>query len=275
MFHPAYAVYENGAPSRVVLFNYVSDQSGASTYNAVISLTDLVRSGPIVVPGAASAPNMGASPSTPDDTTLEQTDPNAVTDPAAASVPAADPAATAAADPAAAAASDPAVPAASDPATAADPPSAQTPPAKRAPLGVDTVYVRYLLAPTVAEQYNITWAGQTLGYSFASDGRMYGSAETHETACANGECVIPVPAPAIAVVFLSPDALYESTPEPQATQTYATTRAVGTEIIDIAGVQATGNGYFPAGLYSSGSRAEVQLGVGLLALTAAWMLARV
>jgi hypothetical protein len=260
-----------------VLFNYVSDQSGASTYNAVISLTDLVRSGPIVAPGAAEAPNMGASPSTPDDTTLEPTDPNAVPDPAAA-VPVADPAAAAVSDPAAAAASDPAAaaPAASDPAAAAAAdPGAQTPPVKHAPLGVDTVYVRYLLAPTVAEQYNITWAGQTLGYSFASDGRMYGSAETHEFACANGECVIPVPAPAIAVVFLSPDALYESTPEPQATQTYATTRAVGTEIIDIAGVQATGNGYFPAGLYSSGSRAEVQLGVGLLALTAAWMLARV
>jgi len=33
-----YAIFENGAPTKVALFNFVTDQSGASTYNAVISI---------------------------------------------------------------------------------------------------------------------------------------------------------------------------------------------------------------------------------------------
>jgi hypothetical protein len=35
---PMYAIFENGAPTKVALFNFVTDQSGASTYNAVISI---------------------------------------------------------------------------------------------------------------------------------------------------------------------------------------------------------------------------------------------
>jgi hypothetical protein len=43
IYAPSYAIYENGAPVRLALFNYVSDSSGASDYTAVISLagTDL------------------------------------------------------------------------------------------------------------------------------------------------------------------------------------------------------------------------------------------
>ncbi|KAJ7572949.1 hypothetical protein C8J56DRAFT_1133482 [Mycena floridula] len=37
-FTPAYAIYENGAPARVALFNYIDDPSGASTYSATISI---------------------------------------------------------------------------------------------------------------------------------------------------------------------------------------------------------------------------------------------
>jgi hypothetical protein len=38
MFTPAYAIFENGAPVRLVLLNYVSDPSGASDYTATISI---------------------------------------------------------------------------------------------------------------------------------------------------------------------------------------------------------------------------------------------
>ena len=39
-FTPAYAVYEDGTPVRVALFNYVTDPSGASDYTATISTGD-------------------------------------------------------------------------------------------------------------------------------------------------------------------------------------------------------------------------------------------
>lgn len=38
IYAPMYAIYENGAPVRLALFNYVSDESRASDYTAVISL---------------------------------------------------------------------------------------------------------------------------------------------------------------------------------------------------------------------------------------------
>jgi hypothetical protein len=39
-FTPAYAVYEDGTPARVALFNFVTDPSGASDYTATISVGD-------------------------------------------------------------------------------------------------------------------------------------------------------------------------------------------------------------------------------------------
>ncbi|KAK0453921.1 glycoside hydrolase family 79 protein [Armillaria borealis] len=38
IFTPAYAIYENGNPVRIALFNYITDSSGASTYTASISI---------------------------------------------------------------------------------------------------------------------------------------------------------------------------------------------------------------------------------------------
>jgi hypothetical protein len=37
-YTPAYAVYENGVCSRLALFNFVTDPSGASTYTATFSI---------------------------------------------------------------------------------------------------------------------------------------------------------------------------------------------------------------------------------------------
>jgi len=38
IYTPAYAIYENGAPTRVALFNYITDPSGGSTYQATIQV---------------------------------------------------------------------------------------------------------------------------------------------------------------------------------------------------------------------------------------------
>ena len=37
-FTPGYAVYENGNPERVVLMNFLTDNTGASNYTAYISI---------------------------------------------------------------------------------------------------------------------------------------------------------------------------------------------------------------------------------------------
>jgi hypothetical protein len=37
-FTPAYAIYENGTPTRVALFNYVTDSSGNSALTASIAI---------------------------------------------------------------------------------------------------------------------------------------------------------------------------------------------------------------------------------------------
>lgn len=150
IYHPSYAIYENGVPSRAVLFNFISDPSGASTYQASLNLN-----------GSTIA---------------------------------------------------------------------------------NSVQVRYLSAPSVAEQYNITWAGQNMGSSYMSDGRLYGNQETITVQCPNGVCSIPVPAPSIALVFLTPESLTESSVAANATSTYATTvLGSGSATVD-AQVLETSNG---------------------------------
>ncbi|WWC58858.1 uncharacterized protein I303_101403 [Kwoniella dejecticola CBS 10117] len=133
IYHPIYAVYENDAPTRVVLFNYIDDNTGANDLQTTITVGSDVTS----------------------------------------------------------------------------------------------VSVRYLRASSVSEQYAITWANQTLGTSFASDGRLYGSQETVTITCENGNCVIPVPAPSIALVFLTSDALTNSSPSEESKTAYETS-VIGT-----------------------------------------------
>lgn len=151
--HPAYAVYENDTPTRVVLFNYVSDPSGASAYTAQVAL------------GEGS--------------------------------------------------------------------------------NVGQVHVRYFLAPSVSEHDDITWAGQTTGGSYSSDGRLHGNVSTTTIPCNGGVCDIPVPAPAIALVFLSDQALADSSPH-EGLGTAAsgfTTTIIGTGSATVAvGALETSNG---------------------------------
>ncbi|KZT00169.1 glycoside hydrolase family 79 protein [Laetiporus sulphureus 93-53] len=90
------------------------------------------------------------------------------------------------------------------------------------------IRLKYLLAPSVGEKFNITWAGQTFGGQFESDGCLRSAETTQTVDCdtANNTCQVTVPAPGFALVFLSDGTFEESTPT--STHTFATTvTAVG------------------------------------------------
>ncbi|CCM01660.1 uncharacterized protein FIBRA_03722 [Fibroporia radiculosa] len=106
------------------------------------------------------------------------------------------------------------------------------------------VYVKYLVAPSVGEKFNITWANQTFGGQFASDGRLQGVQTVQTVACnqAANTCAITVPAPGFALVFFSSSALKESTPS--STVTFVTTTmSKHTDVSIDASVLATSNGH--------------------------------
>ncbi|TDL24311.1 hypothetical protein BD410DRAFT_745703 [Rickenella mellea] len=109
-----------------------------------------------------------------------------------------------------------------------------------------SVLVKYLLSPSATEKFNITWAGQTFGGAFESDGRLTGTEQTYTYTCdqTNNVCAVPMPAPAVAIVFLSSSAQSES--GPSATQTFSTSglsagHAANTATVAQA-VLATSNG---------------------------------
>jgi hypothetical protein len=106
-----------------------------------------------------------------------------------------------------------------------------------------TVSVKYLLADTIVTKSNITWAGQTLGNQLESDGRFRGTLNVTTINCNAGTCVVPVPAPGFALVFLDNGA--DQIKIGQATQTFSTTartKAHNTATVDQA-VLATSNGH--------------------------------
>ncbi|KIP06544.1 glycoside hydrolase family 79 protein [Phlebiopsis gigantea 11061_1 CR5-6] len=106
------------------------------------------------------------------------------------------------------------------------------------------VMVKYLLAPSVAEKVNITWAGQTLSGVFQSDGRFRGTESISTVQCdqSSGTCTIEVPAPGFALVFLSSAALAET--EPSSTVTFSTSTVTGKHTATVnPTVLATSNGH--------------------------------
>ncbi|KAF7322011.1 Glyco-hydro-79C domain-containing protein [Mycena kentingensis (nom. inval.)] len=107
-----------------------------------------------------------------------------------------------------------------------------------------SVKVKYLLASSVVQKGNYTWAGQTFGGFFESDGRLMGTENVTDVACdtAAKTCTVSVPAPGFALVFLSDDAQTEDKGLPSTTfSTTAKTRHRNTATIDPA-VLATSNG---------------------------------
>ncbi|KAI8996272.1 glycoside hydrolase superfamily [Trametes punicea] len=106
------------------------------------------------------------------------------------------------------------------------------------------VKVKYLLAPSVSEKEQITWANQTFGGRFQADGRLSGTEVIQTISCNQGAntCQIPVPAPGAALVFISNDAQSSTDPPTLTFSTTAVTKAV--ETLQVASsVLATSNGH--------------------------------
>ncbi|KAJ7054643.1 glycoside hydrolase family 79 protein [Mycena amicta] len=108
------------------------------------------------------------------------------------------------------------------------------------------VQVKYLAATSVSQKGSYTWAGQTFGGNFASDGRLTGNEDVQTVACDTTAktCSIKLPAPGFALVFLGgQDSLTEDKGAPS--QTYATTaltKTVNTATINPS-VLAQSNGH--------------------------------
>ncbi|KAF9234870.1 glycoside hydrolase family 79 protein [Melanogaster broomeanus] len=106
------------------------------------------------------------------------------------------------------------------------------------------VKVKYLSAKSVTQKYNFTWAGQTFGDAFSSDGRPVGIVDVQTVDCdqLNNVCNVKVPAPGAALVFLSDEALVESDAGPTMTfPTTANTQLHNTATINPSAL-ATSNG---------------------------------
>ncbi|KAF8699112.1 Glycoside hydrolase family 79 protein, partial [Rhizoctonia solani] len=178
-YTPGYAIYENGSPSKVVLFNYITDPSGASDYVAHIAIGGGQTGQPAAIP--------------------------------------------------------------------------------------NSVKVRRLSAASVNQKYNVTWAGQTMGDQFNSDGRMKGELQTETIQCdtAAGSCAINVKAPSIVLVFLNDQTLADSTPPNEGPQTFATTAATkihNTATVDQAVLSTSngrGGGHYGGGRLGSTSAGSV------------------
>lgn len=94
------------------------------------------------------------------------------------------------------------------------------------------VRTRILHAEKVTSKIpNITWAGQSFGGYFESDGLLRGEHETETVACTNGLCPIHVPGPSIVLVFLT-DSAYEPDDDTKTFASSHTTRMHNTAAVD-------------------------------------------
>jgi hypothetical protein len=115
------------------------------------------------------------------------------------------------------------------------------------PTAPSQVTVKYMLADSVSTKSstgNITWAGQTFGPTFGSDGRPQGTLNTTTVPCDTGTntCNITLPAPSFALVFLTDDALKNAGDDAPAA-TFATTAVTKAKVQTIdPSVLATSNG---------------------------------
>ncbi|CUA78488.1 Beta-glucuronidase [Rhizoctonia solani] len=129
------------------------------------------------------------------------------------------------------------------------------------------VRVKYFEAPSVSFKGNMTWAGQTLGNHFQSDGRLKGEEVIYTVQCdsTTNQCPISLKAPSLALVFLTDDALEKSTPEEGAIASFETsflTRLHHTATVDQE-VLATSNGRGGKGGHLSGSTSLGSTGNGV------------
>ncbi|KAJ7235652.1 glycoside hydrolase family 79 protein [Mycena rebaudengoi] len=108
-----------------------------------------------------------------------------------------------------------------------------------------SVKVKYLKAASVSQKGGYTWAGQTFGGNFDSDGRLMGAEDVQTVPCDTTAltCSVKVPAPGFALVFLSDAAETETLGAPSTTfKTTALTRTQNTATVDPS-ILATSNGH--------------------------------
>ncbi|KAJ7923602.1 glycoside hydrolase family 79 protein [Mycena leptocephala] len=116
-----------------------------------------------------------------------------------------------------------------------------------------SVKVKYLAAESVVQKGGYTWAGQTFGGNFESDGRPTGTLDIKTVQCDTTAqtCTIDVPAPGFALVFLTDDSEIADSGKGGpgdaggATMTFATTERTKTKNTATAdpSLLATSNGY--------------------------------
>ncbi|KAJ7897687.1 hypothetical protein B0H14DRAFT_344531 [Mycena olivaceomarginata] len=108
-----------------------------------------------------------------------------------------------------------------------------------------SVKVKYLAATSVVQKGGFTWAGQTFGGIFESDGRPMGQEDVKTVQCDTTAqtCTVDVPAPGFALVFLTDDAFTENKGAPSMTfPTTAQTKTHNTAKVDPS-ILSTSNGY--------------------------------
>lgn len=106
------------------------------------------------------------------------------------------------------------------------------------------VKVKYFESDSVSQLFNYTWAGQTFGGAYQSDGRLKGELRIDTVQCdtTQGKCPIRIPSPGFALVFLT-DTTSTSGGDPTATfATTAFTRLRNTATVDPK-VLETSNGH--------------------------------
>jgi len=106
------------------------------------------------------------------------------------------------------------------------------------------VTVKYLAASSVSQKGNFTWAGQTFGGNFESDGRPQGTEDIQTVTCNQNAntCQIPVPAPGFALVFLTGQSTETSGAASTTFSTSTYTKTRNTATVDPS-VLATSNGH--------------------------------
>lgn len=106
-----------------------------------------------------------------------------------------------------------------------------------------TVRVKYLLSDSTTSR-NITWANQTFGLYFESDGRLKNNLYIDTVTCNNDNtCTVTVPAPGLALVFITDDPANLGSGSPVETfTTTANTKTFNTAIVDPS-VLASSNGH--------------------------------
>ncbi|KAF8994926.1 hypothetical protein BDQ17DRAFT_1412398 [Cyathus striatus] len=185
IYTPAYVIYENNVPKRVMVFNYITDSSGASDVTVSLAI------------GGGQTGEDGSTPG--------------------------------------------------------------------------SVKVKYLQAASVSQKGNITWAGQTFGENFGSDGRLQGSEDITTVQCdsSSNTYSIKVPAPSVDLIFLTDS---DNGEEGASQTTFATTvltKTANTATINPS-ILATSNGHTDMEHHIGGtskgkapSHARRQAGIGL------------